>query len=64
MPDTESPVGMAWYRPEQWARLLEVSSERAELEDTYEEWVSGAKKTLRNFLINGINAVRVDVDVD
>lgn len=64
MGNVEFNVGVAWYRPEQWARLLEVSSDRADLEDTHEEWVSGAKQTLRNLLLEGINAVRVDVDVE
>lgn len=60
----EPTLGLAWYRAEQWPRLLEVSSDREELEETHDEWMSGAKKTLRNFLIEGVNAIKVDVDVD
>ncbi len=33
-----SQVGIAWYRPEQWARLLEISEDRDDLETTWEEW--------------------------
>lgn len=64
MPNEYSPVGIAWYRPEQWERLLEVSVDRSRLEDTHEEWETGAKETLRNLLVNGANAIRVDVDVE
>ena len=31
-------MGVAWYRRGQWDRLLEISSDRFELENTPEEW--------------------------
>jgi hypothetical protein len=30
-------IGAAWYRREQWARLLEISTDREKLEDSYDE---------------------------
>ena len=37
--DTGATVmGVAWYRRDQWDRLLDISSDHAELENTYEEW--------------------------
>jgi len=54
----------AWYRAEQWDHLLEISTDRDELEDTYEEWVSNAEESLRNMRKAGIYAEKVDVDVE
>ena len=37
--DTGATVmGVVWYRRDQWDRLLEISSDRSELENTHEEW--------------------------
>ena len=41
------PVGAAWYRSDQWDRLREVSEDRTDLENTWEEWVQVAEKSLR-----------------
>jgi hypothetical protein len=32
-------LGVAWYRPEECSRLLEIAADRDGLEDTYEEWL-------------------------
>jgi len=45
---TKAVLGVAWYRRDQWDRLLEISSDRAELEDTYDEWKAVAEENLRN----------------
>ena len=29
-------TGIAWYQPEHWQRLLEISSDKSDLEDTYD----------------------------
>ena len=54
----------AWYRPEQWPRLLEVSVDRSELEGTFGEWEANATKGLANLARAGLWARKVDVDVD
>ena len=37
--DTGATVmGAVLHRPDQWDRLLEISSDRSELENTHEEW--------------------------
>lgn len=42
--DTDATVmGVVWYRRDQWDRLLEISSDRAEFEDTYDEWKAVAE---------------------
>ena len=59
-----SRIGVAWYRREQWGRLLEVSSDRAELEDTYDEWQALAEENLRKLAQHGYILHKVDIDVE
>ncbi len=40
-------VGIAWYEAEQWSRLLEISADRDELEETYQEWVRDAERAIK-----------------
>lgn len=35
----ERVMGIAWYRPEQWPRLREVSADIEGLEETHAEWL-------------------------
>jgi hypothetical protein len=41
--------GLCWFQREQWARLLEVSDDADELEETYEEWKQNAHKAIQEF---------------
>ena len=56
--------GVAWYRAEQWPRLLEVAVDRSELERTYDEWQVVATKGLADLARAGGRARKVEVDVD
>jgi len=62
----EAPMvtAAAWYRKAQWDRLLEVSTDRDKLEDTYEEWVETAEDAIRRLRRQGVTIVKVDVDVE
>lgn len=57
-------VGIAWYRREQWPRLLEISEDREKLEESYDEWLASAVKGLGTFGSQGLKAVRVDIDTE
>jgi hypothetical protein len=57
-------VGMAWYRPEQWARLRELSEDVDQLETDYESWHRNAKAKMTELIISGINVEKVDVDIE
>jgi len=57
-------VGVAWYTPEQWDRLREISSDADNLEDTYEEWKSSAENALITLSASGAIARKVAVDVE
>jgi hypothetical protein len=56
--------GIAWFRPEQWSRLLEPSDDRDQLEATFAEWESLAEEQFRAFQAQGTNVAKVIVDVE
>ena len=63
--DTGAAVlGVAWYKPEQWDRLLDISSDRAELENTYDEWKVAAEENLVNLAQHGYKLRKVHIDVE
>jgi hypothetical protein len=55
---------VAWYRREQWERLLEIASDREQLEDTFDEWQELAEETLRKLTKEGLTPRKVEVDVE
>ena len=60
----ENYAGVAWYRPEQWERLREISIDKDVLEETHAEWLQNAEKGLKEFRRQGVEPVKVDVDVE
>jgi hypothetical protein len=63
-PGDKLVTGICWYSAEQWARLREVASDRGELEETHEEWLTMMKRSLRSFREAGIPYQLVDIDVE
>ncbi len=57
-------LGVAWYRRDQWNRLLEIVSDRDQLEDTYDEWQSTARKQFDKLAKPGHPIRKVDIDVE
>lgn len=57
-------VGMGWYRPEDWGRLLQVVSDRDRLHDSHAEWLAEAEQAERGIAATGHRVVRVFVDPD
>jgi len=56
--------GIAWYRPEQWSRLLEISADREDLENTFAEWEQLATEKLRSLRAEGLQVKKIIVDVE
>jgi hypothetical protein len=56
-------IGAAWYRPEQWGLLRSLAVDAEKLEETYEEWLAIATKTVADMQSNGIAVRKVDVNV-
>jgi len=59
----DAVIGVAWYRPEQWDRLLQIAADREVLEDTFEEWKVIAEESLKKFA-RGYHLRKVDIDVE
>ena len=57
-------MGVAWYRPDQWDRLLQIVGDRENLEDTYDAWKSAAEESVRQFSRPGVFVHKVDIDVE
>ena len=61
--DSKMVTGVVWYRPEQWARLREISEDVENLEDTHEEWRQKAEQLLRDCPAN-VTMEKVEIDVE
>ena len=57
-------LGMGWYRPEDWDRLLQVIADRDSMHDTYAEWLASARQGERDLVARGQPVERVMVDPD
>ena len=57
-------MGIAWYKPEQWQRLLDISADREHLEDNWAEWAGNAEATIRRMSRMGMQLEKVDIDVE
>jgi len=57
-------TGIAWYAPEQWARLLELSEDRDKLHDSHAKWLVDAEQLVSQLASQGVAVRRVPVEVD
>ncbi len=64
MNDLTPIYGIAWFQPEQWNRLLEISVDRNQLEDTHEEWKAHANKTIHDLRAEGKKIKKVGFDLE
>ncbi|WP_029407837.1 hypothetical protein [Thiomicrorhabdus sp. Milos-T2] len=64
MDNEQQILGLCWFQPEQWARLLEISEDAEQLEDTYEEWKKRANKAIQDFHSSGKKIQKVKIDLE
>ncbi len=57
-------MGVAVYRPEQWARLLATAEDADKLESTWEGWHEILEESERNMRAIGIEPIEVLLDLD
>ena len=55
-------AAIAWYKPNQWQRLREISEDRDELEETYGEWRILAEKAMQDFAAQELSVTKATVD--
>ena len=63
-PTRKIVVGFGWYDRAQWLRLTEVVADRAELDDTYEQWQRSANNAMSMLEGQGHKPQKVIVQVD
>jgi len=59
-----SAFGLAWYRREDYERLLLIFEDADKLPATYDEWLIGAEKFLERLKSQGVFAVKAVIDPD
>ena len=57
-------IGIAIYRPEDWERLLEISYDRDQLEDTWFEWNDSVHKFENDLQQRGIKYEKILIDLN
>lgn len=55
-------LGISWYKPEDWARIKEISEDREALDDTYDEWRQNANQTIQELQATGRVVKRVNIN--
>ncbi len=56
------PVGIGYYKKEQWEILKSLVTDLETIEDTYEEWLQLLKESVTKLEKEGIAVIPIDVD--
>ncbi|HKJ30895.1 MAG TPA: hypothetical protein VKA34_03665 [Balneolales bacterium] len=56
--------GLLWWKPEQWERAKEICIDGDDFEPDYQEWKKMAERKLIELHQQGINIVKVEIDLD
>ena len=64
MNDETTILGLGWYQPEQWERLLQISDDRNELDDTYEDWKKNANTAIQEVKSSGRHIKKVKINLE
>ena len=57
-------LALAWYRQDQWQLLLDYSTDSDKLARTYQEWLEHAEEKVKEMSKDGLNVVKVDIDME
>ncbi len=57
-------VGLGWWQAKQWKRLKEISEDRDNLEDTYEEWRKNASGVIRELEAQGQIIKKISINLE
>jgi len=59
---TDTKFGLGWYNREHWSRLREISEDREQLEETFEEWEASALISIEEIERTGQHLEKVYID--
>ena len=57
-------MGIAWYKEEDYERLLEIFEDSHKLPPTFDKWLQSAEKGFSNFRARGYRVIKVYIDPD
>jgi len=57
-----SPVGIVWYRPEDYARLRSMFADPQQIPETLKEWRKKANHLLGEMIMQGFHMVKIYLD--
>ena len=57
-------IGICWFQPDQWSRLLQIVEDPNELDDSYDEWRKNAHQTIQRFRAQGLSVRKVSVNLE
>lgn len=60
--DAVAAVPFAWWRPDNYARVLEISVDKENLWPTFREWRNAAQKGFDQLRADGLPVVKVMID--
>ena|SRR6185369_2518531 len=58
------PVGLAWYRREDYPRILEMMADRSEMHDAYDEWLRDVERAEQRLVSEGHAVTHVIIDTE
>lgn len=64
MEEEKQVIGIAWFQPEQWDRLVEISEDRDALDDSYEDWRENANGVIHQIRKSGNLVKKVKLDLE
>ena len=59
----EKLVGIGFYREDQWPLLLGTADDADMMIEKYDKWLTGIERLIENMKTEGIEPVKVDIDV-
>jgi hypothetical protein len=60
----DAAIGLAWYTREGWERLRELAVDRAQLDDSFDDWERGAQAAIAELAAIGTVVRKVPIDVE
>jgi hypothetical protein len=57
-------LGVCWYMPDEFIKMKQAASDGDNFEDTYEDWLQFAEKTMKDLKKQGVNPRKVYVKTD
>jgi len=57
-------VKIAYYRKEDWERLLEIIDDKESMHDTWNDWYNAFSKAKTNLVSQGFMVIEIEVNLD